>query len=433
MRAGAVLGAATVAAACSSAAPPADATAANDLVINPVGSEHESNVTFQLPTDACLPGATCAKILGAVPSIYIDGVAVALGAKRRLKPGTHNVAVNTLGWQLTTVPDQTQVLTLPVVDRKCTNAALPNVPVTNFGGGITVSNAPCPTSVSGTPAVGIPTQGAYAIYYSGDGGNAGGACVTPAGGGALGATYASYCSGGWSSLPGTWSYKNAAGACVSEGTGAQGCLNAATAAATTGPGTTPLTDAYQAFAPGTLTANVNGSPQTLTVNLGDEADFNLSLPAIGSVPPTFTTQITFADPRANVDAAQGTITSSCAGDRSYTIPSATGTPAPLALTAFVNSSCVYTLTVAGIKQVLDQTTANAITLHRLDVNAVTITREDGTTYTVTGTYTLNSGGIQVAGPYNTSTGIDVLPGTYQFSLNFTDFDGPQTQTQTITF
>jgi hypothetical protein len=214
----------------------------------------------------------------------------------------------------------------------------------------------------------------------------------------------------------------------------QACLNAATAAATNTAGTTPLTDAYQAFPPGTLTANVNGTPQTLTVNLGDEADFNLNLPVLGVVPSTFTTQITFADPRANPDAAQGTITSSCSGDQTYTIPSAAaGTPAPLTLTAFVNSSCVYTLTVAGIKQVLDQTKANAITLNRLDVNAVTITREDGSTYTVNGTYTLNSGGIQVAGPYNTGTGIYVLPGTYQFSLSFTDFDGPQTQTQTITF
>ena len=129
MRAGALLGAATLAAACSSAAP--SNSVANDIVINPVGSEHESNVTFQLPTDACLPGSTCAKILGAAPSIYIDGNAVNLGTKTRLKPGTHNVAVNSLGWQLTTQPDQTQVLTLPVVDRKCTNATLPNVPVTN--------------------------------------------------------------------------------------------------------------------------------------------------------------------------------------------------------------------------------------------------------------------------------------------------------------
>jgi hypothetical protein len=430
MRAGALLGAATLAAACSSAAPSTDSTV-NDLVINPVGSEHESNVTFQLPTDACLPGSTCAKILGAVPSIYIDGNAITLGAKTRLRPGTHNVAVNSLGWQLTTQPDQTEVLTLPVVDRKCTNAPLPNVPVTNFGGGITVSNAPCPTSVSGTPAVGIPSTPGATIYYSGDPGNAGGACVFPAGGATHGPATASDCSGFWSSLPGTWSYKSSAGACVSEGTGLQACLNAVTAAATNTTGTAPLTDAYQAFPPGTLTANVNGTPQTLTVNLGDEADFNLNLPALGVVPPTFTTQITFADPRANPDAAQGTITSSCSGDQTYTIPSAAGIPAPLTLTAFVNSSCVYTLT-AGIKQVLNQSMTNAITLHRLDVNAVTITREDGSTYTVNGTYTLNSGGIQVAGPYNTGTGIDVLSGTYQFSLSFTDFDGPQTQTQTIT-
>jgi hypothetical protein len=85
--------------------------------------------------------------------------------------------------------------------------------------------------------------------------------------------------------------------------------------------------------------------------------------------------------------------------------------------------------------VLSQTSPNAIGLHRLDVDNVTITREDldGGTYSVVGTYTLNYGGVQVAGPYNTGTGIDVLPGTYEFSLTYTDFDGPQTQTQTLTF
>jgi hypothetical protein len=105
----------------------------------------------------------------------------------------------------------------------------------------------------------------------------------------------------------------------------------------------------------------------------------------------------------------------------------------LALNAFVNAACTYTLNVAGRTQVLNQAQPNAITFHRLAVNAVTITREDGSTYTVNGTYTLNYGGVQVAGPYNTGTGIDVLPGTYQFSLSYTDFDGPQTQTQTLTF
>jgi len=166
---------------------------------------------------------------------------------------------------------------------------------------------------------------------------------------------------------------------------------------------------------------------------GDEVDFTLNLPASGNVPPTFATNLTFADSRDNADAAHGTITSSCSGDRSYTIPSTTGATAAVALAAFVNSACTYTLNVGGRTQALGQSSTNNVTLHRLDVDAVTVTREDGSTYTVNGTYTLNFGGVQVAGPYNTGTGVDVLAGTYQFTLSYTDFDGPQTQTQSLTF
>jgi hypothetical protein len=218
------------------------------------------------------------------------------------------------------------------------------------------------------------------------------------------------------------------------GTGQAGCIAAANAILTRStPGTGLLTDAYQAFVPGPISATVNGATQSLTLNEGDETDFAFTLPVVGSVPATFTTTVTFGDSRDNADAVRGTITSSCSGDRSYTIPSATGTPAALTLTAFVNSGCTYTLNVGGRTQTLNQSMSNAVTLHRIDVDAVTITREDGSTYTVSGTYTLNFGGVQVAGPYNTGTGIDVLPGTYQFSLNYTDADGPKTQTQTLTF
>jgi hypothetical protein len=231
-------------------------------------------------------------------------------------------------------------------------------------------------------------------------------------------------------------WKNTAGSCFYEGYAATGCYAAqALAQAVPVPGTAPLTSAYQVYVPGALSATVNGQAQSLTLNAGDEVDYNLTLPVLGTVPPTFETDLTFNDPRANPDASKGTITSSCAGDATYTIPSATsatGTPAPLALHAFVNTNCVYTLTVGGRTQTLSQTATNTIQLHRIDVNNVTITREDGSTYSVVGQYTLNYGGVQVAGPFNTGTGIDVLSGTYQFSLTFTDFDGVKTQTQTIT-
>ena len=103
--------------ACSAAQSDSD-TSADGLHIHPGGNEHESHLTLQLPTDACQPGASCAKVLGRAASVYVDGVAVALGAATRLKPGNHNVAVNGIGWQVTTNPDQATTVTLPIAERK---------------------------------------------------------------------------------------------------------------------------------------------------------------------------------------------------------------------------------------------------------------------------------------------------------------------------
>jgi hypothetical protein len=185
-----------------------------------------------------------------------------------------------------------------------------------------------------------------------------------------------------------------------------------------------------AFAPGTYTVTAGSNTQNFTVNEGDTATVPVTLPVVGTVPATFSTTIQFLDPRANPDAAAGTISSSCAGDRSWTIPPTTTTAQ--ALTAFVNPNCVYTLNVAGRSVQLSQTASNTIALNRLDVDDVLINREDGTSYTTKGTYQLYFGGVGVAGPYNTATGIDILPGTYDLAIKFTDFDGPQTQNQTFT-
>jgi hypothetical protein len=195
------------------------------------------------------------------------------------------------------------------------------------------------------------------------------------------------------------------------------------------------TTAYEAFPPGTISTAVNGQVQSLTVASGQEVAFDFTLPAVlstGTVPATFQTSISFLSPRVNPDAARGTITSRCGGDRSYTIPS--GTTTTLNLNAFVASACTYTLSVGGRTVTLSQTQANNISLNRLDVNNVTITSDvGGPTTTTTGTYTLDFGGVQVAGPYTTPSGVDVLPGTYGFVLNFTDVNGAETQSQTLTF
>jgi hypothetical protein len=405
-------------AACSSPRPEAAGSTSVDLVVDAGVNESASLITLQLPTDACIPGATCGKILGQSPALSIDGASVALGATTQLVPGTHTIAVNNVAWQITTTAGESSTIVLPIADTKCSAAALPNVPATSFGGSVAVSDAACPTVAQGS-STGLPAASPL-YYYAAC--NASYVAGNPASSYNCASAYAGY----------SYYYENSAGACINGGAGVAGCAAAQLGAT---PGITALTTAYEAYAPGTLTATVDGAAQSLTLNPGDEVDFDIGLPVIGTVPATFATTLTFLDPRANPDAAQGTITSSCAGERAYTIPSSTGITAPLALAAFVNNACTYTLSVGGRTQVLSQTSPNAIGLHRLDVDNVTITREDldGGTYSVVGTYTLNYGGVQVAGPYNTGTGIDVLPGTYEFSLTYTDFDGPQTQTQTLTF
>jgi hypothetical protein len=423
-----IVGAALAAAACSASGPNAVGSS-DDLVMNPTGNENESHLTLQLPTDACLPGANCAKVLGRAPSIFVDGDGVSLGASTRVKPGAHTIAVNGVSTQVTTTGGQSLTVILPIAARKCTNAALPNVPTTDFGGSVTVASAACPTSASGS-ATGVPNtgnQGGGTAYYDAN-------CTN---------TWTSYspgsapnCSNAQTTYSNAqFSYRfNGGGGCTSAGVGYAGCVaaaNALSASAGWTPGVAPLTDAYQAYPPGTLTASVNGTSQTLTLKAGDESEFDLNLPPIGTVPATFGTNISFADARTNPNATGASITSNCGGDRNYSLPGLATTT--LALNAFVKSQCTYTLNVGGRTQALSQTVTNNITLHRLDVNDVTVTREDGTTYTVKGSYSLNYGGVQVAGPFTTGTGIDVLPGTYQFSLSYTSFDGPQTQTQTLTF
>lgn len=70
-------------------------------------------------------------------------------------------------------------------------------------------------------------------------------------------------------------------------------------------------------------------------------------------------------------------------------------------------------------------------LNRVDVDDVLITREDGTTYKVVGTYELYFGGVRVAGPYYTNSGIDMLTGEYEFVLRYRTAEGDQVSRQTI--
>src|SRR5262249_1542575 len=144
---------------------------------------------------------------------------VTLGASTRLKPGAHNIAVNNIGWQITTMPGQSRTVTLPVVDRKCTNAALPNLPNTDFGGTVTGQNAACPSSVQGS-SVGVPSLGSSnsVEYYDA---SCSSAWTT--------VTTGPNCSNAVNYPSSTFSYRNSAGACINMGTGYNGCLAAANA------------------------------------------------------------------------------------------------------------------------------------------------------------------------------------------------------------
>ncbi len=349
-----------------------------------------------------------------------------LGAQTTLQPGAHVVGVDGLGWAITLAAAQERTVVLPIAHEACVDAALPTIPATDFGGSVTLANAPCPTSIQSTNATTNPFAGGLTLFSSPG-------CSAAAALGSLTATTA--CAG----EPTAASVESVSqnGVCSQWGgsySPQQICLWYTNNQLTGFPpeqGGAPLGAADQAYVPGVLAVNANGTLQDFTLAEGDEQVLTINLPVLGSVPSTFTTAINFLDARVNPDAAKATITSSCAGDRTYTLPS--NTTSALALTAFVNTACVYTLTVAGRPTVLSQTAPNSVDLHRVDVDNVTVTRDtDGSTYTVVGTYQLDFGGADVAGPYTTDTGIDVLSGTYDLIIDYTDANGAQTQSQTIT-
>lgn len=418
------LASAATAAACGS---PAEGTnsSASAVVVDAGGSEDESHLTLQLPGDACLPGAVCARVLGASPAIFVDGSLVSLGADTRLRPGPHAIAVNGVGGIVTTDPGQALTLVLPILSRSCEPAPLPAIPHTDFGGRAVVGNAPCPATAQGS-AWGVPTTGDTFVYrddcsrvhaFVGYPGRIG----EPACGKAASPAFATS----------SFFFTTQWGQCVAAGPGYAACVAASTTVLARGAG--PLSEAYQAYPPGTLTAEVAGTPQTLTLKAGDEASFHFVLPVVGSVPPTFETRITFDEPRHNPDAVQDTILSTCPEDAWYQLPAAPGGPPSLDLYAFVSAGCTYTLFAGGRTQTLSQTSKNDVHLHRLDVNGVVITREDGSTYVTSGTYTVSYDGSRIVGPAGMGTGVDLFPGTYQLSISYTDFEGPKTQTRTITF
>ncbi len=156
-------------------------------------------------------------------------------------------------------------------------------------------------------------------------------------------------------------------------------------------------------------------------------DLAFTLPQIGNIPSTWNTNLTFADARELPDAAVGSITSNC--ERNWSIPSTAKNT--VALQAFTFPECNYQLSVGGRSVALNQAVSNDITLHRVDIDDVVVTREDGSTYTQKGTFEVYFGGNRIAGPYSTGAGIDVLPGAYEVVVKYSTAEGQKTNTYDI--
>ena len=420
---------------CSSSSEPVDGSSADDLRVKPTGTETWASLTVQLPTGSCQPGGSCSRPLGATASLLVDNASVALGAKTRLKPGDHTLTVNGVGTQVTLTAGQTRTLTLPVAHRKCQAAGLPTVSQTDFGKSVALTNAACPSAaaLSTNNQSGRPTVRLHWNDWNCPAGNIAGTLTPQTQAGdcaALGTNqiYSVSINGACTNLTG--SPTNG----IPPQTACTRYLASDYAWTLAGINTNAqIADTDLAFVPGTYAINVSTgtgtTSQTFTLAEGATSEVAVSLPVIGTVPTTFKANITFASARELPDALVASIVSSCSGDRSYSLQA--GTTTTLALKAFQASSCIYTLNAGGRSVALDQAQSNDITLNRLDMDNVVVTREDASTYTVVGTYELYFGGNRVVGPFNTNSGVDVLPGSYELVTKFTTADGPQTQRQTI--
>lgn len=412
-------------------------SSAEDLRKKPKASENWSNLTVQLPTGSCQPGGSCSRPLGQAAVITLDGANIQLGAVQRIKPGGHTLAVNGTSTTVNLNAGDSKTFVLPTARRKCTAAGLPNVSQTDFGKSVSLSNAACPSTAQIDPTSGgSSSKPNVTLHYYNWGCPA--ANVT-------GTLNASTASSACSALRTDRVYSvNVNGTCIDlRATRADGQygINPAEACNLYVGGdvswansqlqtAAKFLDYDLAFVPGKYVVNVGSATETFTLTQGEQEEVALTLPVVGTVPDVFKTNISFADPRELPDAAAATITSSCSGDRSYSVPATTTTQ--LKLNAFVESACVYTLNAGGRQVALSQTTTNSVKLYRLDVDNVEVTKEDGSTYVTTGKYEVYFGGTRVAGPYNTNTGIDLLAGTYELVVTFNTADGPQTQRETFT-
>ncbi len=417
------------AAGCGSPSSPSTATD-NPVRIHPGGEENMSTLILQLPPGACIQGESCAHPV-TLPGLALDGQPMTFGTGLRVVPGAHTLTVNRLSTTVTLQAGLTRTLALPVAREVCQPEPIATLPATQFGRVPSLRNAACPSRVTldGAALVNPSLTSVYFNNYSYCWGSFDGPydLTTTSCANQYGYVYSVYINGycfntGYTARS-TICTALQQNRCADLGIDASFCV----------PNNPWVYGNDVAVVPGAygFTTESNAGPGTdvRTLHEGDLTDLTFSLPVIGSVPATFNTDLVFAEPRELPDATTASITSNCE-NHFYVPSSATGT---LSLQAFRYPECSYVFTASGRSVALAQDSSNRITLYRIDVDNVTITREDHTTYETQGTYELYFQGASVAWPYATNSGIDVLPGTYDLVVRYQTAEGPKENHYSLTF
>lgn len=407
-----------------------------ELRVSPTDTERLARLTVQLPTGTCGPGGSCARPLAALPRLVLDTTVFSLGTEVRVLPGKHVLQVDEALMEVELKPEEVRTMVLSVARRKCAPERLPTVTDTHFGSSVSLANAACP-GVLTAPETSVPADplanGRTLELFFDSGTNRCGNVY-------LRGTLAQLKSANCSSLDDRVTagfrvdtdppnvcrtlWTSSRGACQRLAAGNVSDLAA-------GMREVSFADTDRALPPGEYSLGALGAATNSTkVNLteGLIVEVPIALPVIGVVPPTFKTTIAFAEPRELPDLAGASITSSVSGERGYSLPArATET---LQLVAFQNPAATYSLNVGGRKVTLDQSRDNTITLRRLDVDHVRVTREDGSVYMQPANFEIFFGGTRVAAG-TTNSGLDMLPGEYELVLSYKTAEGPRVQRQTI--
>ena len=394
----------------------------DSLTVTPTGEEHWARLTFRLPAGGCQLGVAAEGC-----QWYVDGRTFAVDGQRvpiaplRVRPGRHVISFRGTAQTLTVAADEVRDFPLAAARLRCVELPWPVMPRTDFGATHELTRPPCPgwlRSASPPPVV-FFSESATCTIASGhprsatilDGSDD---CA------ALSDTV-------WTSAFG------AEGRCVRPPTPMslrEACEDYRRDPLQYGRSAASFDGGRSVFLPGDYLAPREGTTDVPVRLIGDAVtDVSIELPVVGALPAVFTTRVSFLDPPALPDAARPTITSSCPTDRRLELVTARGT---VELSAFQSPGCDYVLHAGPSAFPLDQAGQNRILLRRLDIADVEVTREDGTTYTTVGRYTIRAADGTTTDEHATPSGIDVLPGTYEIITRFQTGDGEQQHHSTIT-